>query len=66
MTCLGVYGAVHGDHAAGLEPGQHSVVAAGDLLDVGVTDHAQADEIAGGGEFGRRSGDLGGGVGERF
>src|SRR6202012_1607781 len=66
VTCLGMYGAVHGDYAAGPEPGQYSVVAAGDLLDVGVTHHAQADEIAGGGEFGRRSGDVGGGAGERL
>ena len=41
------------DHAARLEPGKHAVLAAGYLLDVGVTDHAEADEIATGREFRR-------------
>ena len=43
---LGMHGAVDGDHAARLESGQHPVRAAGDLLDIGVTDHAEADQIA--------------------
>ena len=52
--------------AAGLESGQHAVLTRGDLLDVGVANYAQADEIAGGREFGRRTCDFGGGAGERF
>ena len=53
LAGVGVHGAVHRDDAARLEPRQQPVLAAGDLVDVGVADDAQADQIAGRGEFGR-------------
>jgi hypothetical protein len=48
-----VHCAVHGDHTARLQARQQSMLAGGDLVDVGVTDDAEADQIASGGEFGR-------------
>ena len=50
---VGVHGAVHRDNAARLHRRQQPVLAVGEFLDVGVTDDAQADQIAGRGEFGQ-------------
>lgn len=61
-----VDGAVHRDHAAGAEPRQHAALAGEDLLDVGVTDHADAHQVTGRGQLGGGAGDLDGGIGERL
>ena len=45
--------AVHAITPPGFIDGQQPVLAAGDLVDVGVADDAQADQIAGRGELGR-------------
>lgn len=63
---LGVHRAVHRDDAARLHRREQSAFAAGEFVDVGVADDTEADQVTGRGEFGRRTGDLGRGVGERL
>jgi hypothetical protein len=53
VTGFGVYGAVHRDHATCLQSGEHPMLTVDDLFDVGVTDHAQAHQIALSGQCGR-------------
>ena len=47
-----MHGAVNRDDAAGRQTGQHAGLAVEHLADVVIADHAQADQIAGGGQLG--------------
>jgi hypothetical protein len=55
---------VHGDRTARFNARQQSALASGDFVDVRVADDAEADKVAGRGQFGGLLGDLRCGIGE--